>query len=87
MPPSDSCESVLALTKVLNLCIELSESGTTKLFSGMVRGMIAASESDSAGSAMYRLAVSIAEEHLRVLEADNAVLFRRFPSPPNEDLK
>ena len=53
----------------------------------MVRGMIAASESDSAGSAMYRLAVSIAEEHLRVLEADNAVLFRRFPSAANEDLK
>lgn len=86
MPPSDSCESVLALTKVLKLCIELSGSGTTKLFSGMVGGMIAASEPDSAGSAMYRLAVSIAEEHLRVLEADDVVLFRHFPSAANEEL-
>lgn len=85
MSSSDGCESVLALTKVLKLCIELSGSGTTRLFSSVVRGMIASGAPDSAGSAMYRLAVSIAEEHLRVLETTDTALLSSFPPAANEE--
>ncbi|MDI9239851.1 hypothetical protein QLQ15_13145 [Lysobacter sp. LF1] len=85
MQPYDNCESILALTKVLKLSIELSGSASAKLFSSMVSGMLSASESGSARSAMYRLAISFADEHINALDQTDDVVLRMFPPAANDE--